>query len=222
MRVYHCVHCSKHIDFADIKATSTPKQKAFLDQFRAEYPERFAIGSCPHCRHPVCEYPDIFQPADTSVPAEASMASFNPLSLEQDQMHVFGYLRDLHQKDKLGAAIYQMMAALGHTYASVTKALSVLTRHGVVARTLIRVKNPATGRKNSIYAPCPAVWQARRDGLYAEEFAAIHALNLDLKNRQKAVIALEEQRNERLDQLRRRCYLAYTVRLGEAASGEGN
>ena len=220
MKIYFCSGCGRLWKLDDLKPIATRGQLKHLGAFKKKYPNREALGACSKCGRPVCEFPDVAAPADTSMPAETSMASFDPDKLNDQQRGVTARLLEIRKKGKLGATRDEMIAHLHQRYSSVSKTLSVLMRLGVAVRTIIRVKNPDTGKMNAVYAICPEVIQARKDGLFAEDFKRIQEDNLSLKFQQKELIRLEEKRNEDLERLRRKCYAHYASETASEADDE--
>ena len=86
MKVYFCTHCPKLWKPEDLKPIATRSQLKYLAAFKKKYPGREPLGACPKCGRPVCEFPDVFQPAGVSLPAETSMAAFDPV-----RGRTFGY-----------------------------------------------------------------------------------------------------------------------------------
>lgn len=209
MKVYFCSGCPKLWKPEDLKPIATRNQLKYLAAFQKKFPNREPLGACPKCGRPVCDFPDIFQPAETSVPAETSMAAFNPDGMREGARTVLARLLELRKKGRLGETRDETIAHLGQRYNGVTKTLSLLMRAGVVARTIVQIKNPDTGKMNCVYAACPEMIQAIKDQIFPEDFKRIRDDNLSLKIQQKALIALEEKRNKDLEQLRRKCYAHY-------------
>lgn len=209
MNILYCSGCAKSWRKKDATDFDTPEKMQKLAEATKKFPDNPTYGACPECGCPLFAYINVFAPGDTGVPADTSVDAISYERLEKDQATVLRYLLHLRQIGLLGAPRFQMMEDLNQTYGAVTKSLSLLMRGGLAARTVIRVENPNTGKRNCVYAACPEVLAAIKDGIFMDEFLQIRETNYKLKVELRRLCSLEELRNNSIEVLRRKCYERY-------------